>query len=560
MKLNKILIIILIAVLLSVSVFALDCQYTETKKYAEDTEAFYHNGVLIGENLNLSDSVSVKVDKYTIVATNNLDVPIDLEILYKRYSYGFGVNEEKTITLHIAKNDFERYEDSFEKSSGCGSVMGCSVSLIKYKFAEPNIITSEFLSVPKEKIVCSECYGYDCLNDGAVCSKSQECGGGYCVRGVCSNSESCFDNDCKCAPEEIQCKDGACVKKNIIPLDNAPKCDMAEECISNYVDIKSGLCAKSPSVIDKEKKEKKVFVGFIIFIGLVVLLIVMGLLLLKFPGDLEKETKKLTKEIEDLKNLKNSLVSTVDNLKTEAKDIDNSISKKNEKIKRLKQKIKNAKGEAKGALEKQLKDEKKEQKHRMDDLKLRTDELNREKEKLQLLEKELNDKSEELEGKKTEIEKNSNKTRIKEFEEKYKKEYEHASSEVFYDKETKYFKIKYRNGREYDLHWKVYKDRVSQNLHGTNIHHIDYDELNNEIWNLIALPSAAHKEFNHYKINNKGNWESGIEQLKKQLGMAEADLPDHIKNELKKRKEQTELKDYPKKKRRKHESKKHRKR
>ena len=137
--------------------------------------------------------------------------------------------------------------------------------------------------------------------------------------------------------------------------------------------------------------------------------------------------------------------------------------------------------------------------------------------------------------------KNNPKYKIKKLLYKYKKEYEHASSEVFYDSNRKYFRIKYKDGNIYDLHWKIYRDKVEKNLNGKEVHHVDYDELDNDLRNLIALKKEDHQKFKHYLIKSKGNWESGIHQIKEQLGWKDSDFPEHIQQEIKRRQEQKKL-------------------
>ena len=66
------------------------------------------------------------------------------------------------------------------------------------------------------------------------------------------------------------------------------------------------------------------------------------------------------------------------------------------------------------------------------------------------------------------------------------------------------------------------------------MHHIDNDKLNNEIWNLLSLSEEEHKKLNHARIDF-GNWGSGIEQLKEQLGYGtnEKPFPEHIWRKIK---------------------------
>ena len=88
---------------------------------------------------------------------------------------------------------------------------------------------------------------------------------------------------------------------------------------------------------------------------------------------------------------------------------------------------------------------------------------------------------------------------------------------------------------------------VWKNYHGRyprpdfEIHHINKNKYENILWNLIELYRDVHRGFVHGKVIEK-NWESGIQQLKDQLGMRDKDFPEYIQNEIKRRKEQQTIK------------------
>lgn len=44
-----------------------------------------------------------------------------------------------------------------------------------------------------------------------------------------------------------------------------------------------------------------------------------------------------------------------------------------------------------------------------------------------------------------------------------------------------------------------YQDKLKIDLTGLDIHHIDEDRSNNDILNLVALPSGLHKKFHFHK-------------------------------------------------------------
>lgn len=181
MKKLFIFVIVLVIVLNTLSA----CQYTEIQSYNENEDWFYHNDDFFAKNINLGEFVKVFFEGYTLKAVNNLEVPIDLEIEYHRDSKWFGVLEDKIVVLSVAAKDFETYEDGFSQTFGCGSLAPCSLSIIKNKTIDPNVITSEIVSVQKNRTICKICpNGKQCLDDGVNCSEvsnsSIECGSRAC--------------------------------------------------------------------------------------------------------------------------------------------------------------------------------------------------------------------------------------------------------------------------------------------------------------------------------------------------------------------------------------------
>ena len=57
----------------------------------------------------------------------------------------------------------------------------------------------------------------------------------------------------------------------------------------------------------------------------------------------------------------------------------------------------------------------------------------------------------------------------------------------------------------------------------------------------MKLKKEDHKRINHGGIDFQ-DWSSGIKQLRNQLKMKDSDFPQHIQEEIKKRKEQKRLK------------------
>ena len=128
------------------------------------------------------------------------------------------------------------------------------------------------------------------IDDGKPCNPQQKCGGGYCVRGICTNSTLCFNDDCKCAPEtEAQCTDNKrCVTLGAIHLGVKPKCNLSEECVTGYLNQTTGMCAKSPDQRDQEN----LIYWILIIIGLIVVPATAIILVFYFKTQSEEARQK----------------------------------------------------------------------------------------------------------------------------------------------------------------------------------------------------------------------------------------------------------------------------
>ncbi|MFH1638077.1 MAG: hypothetical protein ABIB71_06645 [Candidatus Woesearchaeota archaeon] len=137
-------------------------------------------------------------------------------------------------------------------------------------------------------------------------------------------------------------------------------------------------------------------------------------------------------------------------------------------------------------------------------------------------EKNLTLKEEELRIKEQDFEKSNRTFLIKKAIDKYKQRYNH---QIYFDENSGY--LRFSNNGDY-LHRFIYRRKFDTGLGNKVVHHIDADKLNNEDWNLISIPYEKHKELNHTLIVSK-DWNSGIQQIKEQLGLKEEDLPKHIR-------------------------------
>lgn len=225
---------------------ALECQYTQIENYQVEGDQYYLNDNLldVGPTFEYQDTSLTGV-RFKVYNPYNFDITIEIPYKTKSTWYGDGSGSVSGI---VPANEFAIFDGQHSN--------GGPVSEPELKIIDPNIVKKHEL-ITKQREICKLCLGKNCLNDGSICNSPNECGGNYCIGGYCSNSEICYNNDCKCSTNEIQCSDNKrCVSKNSIALDTKTLCEKNEECISGYIDPLTKLCAKSPAQIQQEKENK----------------------------------------------------------------------------------------------------------------------------------------------------------------------------------------------------------------------------------------------------------------------------------------------------------------
>ncbi len=463
---RKLIFVIFILLFLTTAVYAENqtCQYT--KEVVDSVESkflpFDLSGAPLKEIMFEFDSEWNQPAKVINPNDLNLSVSIKLNINAKNDPWcpPHRRSQDQIITkeLIIPASDFIEIpvEDPFN-TRYCKNFRWTGVHEVQYQNTGP--VYAELVEIEHKKEVCA---GAD---DGAACTKPSECGGGYCVKGYCSNSETCFNNDCKCSAHEIQCSDNTrCVMKSIISLDNRPKCAMSEECITGYINPNSGLCAKSPSqlnaeadqrqekeqarlddIVDKEAEERK----FMIYAAALIISLIIG-------GGIASYLIRLWAMKKGLEKIRYELQT------------------KEEHLAELREKSRKTENE---------------------------------KARIKKLTKELEKKSKEY--------------YFKLYSERY-------GNKIYLDKEG-YFRFENKNTA---LHRYLYSKNEGPIGINEVIHHIDANLRNNELWNLIKLPRYSHgKKLTHARIPF-GDWESGIEQLKSQLGLRDKDFPSAVRKHL----------------------------
>jgi hypothetical protein len=254
---KKLILFITLLVLLINLVQALDCQYT--KEIINSTESKFlpydsNNHQLEEIKIEFSDIwnqpakiINPNSKDITVVLKLNLNVksktwcnPPSQQMNYVR-SKELTIPANSFIELPIEKPMANHYCDGFKWNE-----------IIEIQYLNSEDIQVKLTTIENKVLVC------DGKDDGALCNSPNECGGGFCIEDHCSNTETCFNNECHCNNNEIQCTNNKqCVQTKIIPLDVKPKCDLDEECISGYIDSETGLCAKSSAQITAEEEQRK---------------------------------------------------------------------------------------------------------------------------------------------------------------------------------------------------------------------------------------------------------------------------------------------------------------
>jgi hypothetical protein len=409
-------------------VYSLECQYKDTETYIENEEVFYYNGQRIGSNLNLSDLVKVQIDGSTIKVTNNLEVPITLNVKYQRLAGGSCVNEQRSAMITVNPLDFGTIEDS------------CSLSLIKYSFAEPNVIFSRVKTVEKKREVCKQCAGKQCLDDGEKCSIDDECGSSICnIAGYCGNSKTV-----PCQDGLMNCNNKSCLKPSTKTGGEAYNCIW--ECKSNKGE--NGIC-------------KWRTIDLVMIISLLTCVIgVASFFIVKLirRGPIIKGAKKDAEEI--INNAQKEAQNIINKAQIALKNINDELKTKLEEKEKLKTEMVSLKGQ---------------------------------KEEADKIRKELNKTNEEIN-----ILKEKKQSEIKEILESYEIRYGHKFKlENGRIKFVKSWLDPNKEGEFFHIWWfKQYHGKIKS---GYDIHHKDFDPLNNDIDNLEEMEHNKHMELHKHR-------------------------------------------------------------
>ncbi|MDP2925256.1 MAG: hypothetical protein Q8N99_02695 [Nanoarchaeota archaeon] len=513
---KNLIVILFLFVFLIGSVSA--CQYKINESYSQEEEWFYFDGDFVGANLEMDKLVWVENSHLSFTVYNNLTIPVTVRLDYKVVSTWFGLDEVKSVEVKVEPRDSDRYDDGHVNTQ-LNSYIG--ITDLDYTLIEPEV-SSEYKNVEKQKEVCRTCpNGKQCLDDNSLCISDNECGSSICnIVGFCGKDKiiSCEHYG------KLNCKNQTCLMPSTKEVGEAYMCEW--ECKSDR--FEEGICLKSSEQLQKEREERikqlSIF-GVIIFI--VVLLSYLYIEKWK-RGKVKKERQKEEEKVKDIRNEIIKLGEEKERINEDIKGGNKEIQKlesqkanRLNEIKDLEEKIRHSKGEIKEKYEQEL---------------IRLRNKNKETEdKLKIQRKELLEQEKELKTKEKELEKRT---------EAYWKEKALIDSgqkqNLRFNEEGR---LVFKNsGKLYHV-WK-YEDYLKKKgqkiLDNISIHHIDRNKYNNEIWNLVPMDKKIHDinnresvkgKFNHNLIESY-NWESGIHQIKEQLGWKDSDFPEQIQKEL----------------------------
>lgn len=534
------------------------CQYKDTEPYQEFGTWLYYNdsGEFFGDSLYSFDYLGGygNLDgpcPYSFKVKNPFSYEISLTVIYRVYApalqYFHGeVNEERQESLTLKEYSEGKISGTSVGVGGCGVIQNETAYII----TSPNVLISKKGYITKQREICRICpNGRQCLDDGSSCNSKSDCGSNMCninkkcgVIGSpflvsCSDGKmNCNNQDCltpavkrseesyscewECAPGTIACN-GICRTVSVKNLSQEYYCK--EECISQAGDGK--VCVKNGEQLKQDADRRKR--NWIIFgiIAIIFTSIGVWFFAIEKRGRVKQESEALKSKVKDLKTEENNLENSIRVSNEKIRELEIEKEKRKIEIADLQEMIKSSKGEAKQKYEKALLRLREKNTETENKLKIQRNRLIEEETALGKEEAELLIKKERLNTESFEAYRDEQLSI-------YQRKYDRAGIDISYDPKQKYFVVTYRKSKKQtSLQRYVYSSyfNLSENR---EVHHIDFDPLNNEIWNLIALPFGEHKRFNHGRVIEK-DWVLGIEELKKQLEMKDTDFHKYIQEHLK---------------------------
>ncbi|MDO8642488.1 MAG: HNH endonuclease signature motif containing protein [Candidatus Woesearchaeota archaeon] len=199
-------ILILHFILFSYPVLGLECQYTSNLEYSTEEEGWYLNNELL-DGSPTQEIIGSNDNFESHKVYNPFEFPITVEISYATFSTWYGGSNGGITGVVPPK----QYVTLISHHTADGQIRD-----LKFKIIEPSGIINKLELVKKNKLVCKECGGKVCMDDGLTCEINSECGSGKCIEKICSPNNYCYNNNCECSFFEVQSKDNTkCENNNI---------------------------------------------------------------------------------------------------------------------------------------------------------------------------------------------------------------------------------------------------------------------------------------------------------------------------------------------------------
>lgn len=90
---------------------------------------------------------SVETSGYDIIATNNLEYPISLNIIYHKLAENLSIDTDVSIEIDVNANAAFTYSDSLTTVQGCGLEFPCQIWLVNYTLTEVHMNEGQFNSL-----------------------------------------------------------------------------------------------------------------------------------------------------------------------------------------------------------------------------------------------------------------------------------------------------------------------------------------------------------------------------------------------------------------------------
>jgi len=265
------------------------CQYTQNETIFSEVEVLYN---LNNEPIAIYGTEEIQftdITKDGFVVKNFLNYKIKIKVYYIG-DQGIVKNQkgESIVEIEAKNSKYVKASRSYKYP----------LRIEKYTFQENDETYSKIETISEIIVVCKKCGNLDCLDDGMSCSHDFECGGNHCINGICNKINECYNQNCNCKENEIQCNNKTCEIIGNKKIGQTVICSEME-CESYYAI--DNICAFTEEQIEKQKeqveKEKEEKFNQSIQ-NIIILIIIAGIILIGIYFTYKNYRDKINLEIE----------------------------------------------------------------------------------------------------------------------------------------------------------------------------------------------------------------------------------------------------------------------